>query len=279
MNGKPYLLRPSFGLRPKSPTLGADVSGTVVSIGTDVTRFRPGDEVFGEIEAGAYAEYAKGNEDHLVAKPHDVSFEAAGAVGVAGLTALQGMRDILAVKPGQNVLVNGASGGVGSFAIQIAKVLGAEVTAVCSTRNVEQAWSLGADRVIDYQSQALTDVRERFDAMFDIAGTHAVRECKRLLAPGGSYVMVGGPKGDWTGPLPRLLRSVLVFAVGDEKSKIFVAASRSDDLAELGELLATGRLRTVVEDAFPLADIAIPLDRRGQFHARGKTVINVEGTV
>jgi NADPH:quinone reductase-like Zn-dependent oxidoreductase len=279
INGKPYLLRPAFGLRPKSPTLGADISGTVVAVGKGVTRFAPGDEVFGEIGAGAYAELATAAERHLVAKPESVSFEAAGAVGVAGLTALQGMRDVLGVKSGQKVLINGASGGVGTYAIQVAKALGAEVTAVCSTRNVDQARELGADTVVDYQKEDFAQTDERFEALFDIPGNRPVRDCKRLLAPGGIYYVVGGPKGDWLGPIPRLLRGALVFAGGDEKQKIHTAVSNADDLAELGSLLSSGRVRSVIEEVFPLADVAIPLDQQGRFHARGKTVIDVEGTV
>jgi NADPH:quinone reductase-like Zn-dependent oxidoreductase len=279
VNGKPYLVRPSFGLRPKNPVLGADVSGTVVAVGANVTRFRPGDEVFGEIGAGAYAEFAKGAEGHLVAKPENVSFEAAAAVGVAGLTALQGLRDLLGVQAGQKVLINGASGGVGTYAVQIAKALGAEVTAVCSTRNVDQTWELGADRVVDYQNDDITRTDQRFDAFFDIAGKHPLRDCKRLLAPRGKYLMVGGPKGDWLGPIPRLLRGAFVFALGAKRQKFFVAKSRADDLAELGSLLSSGQIRSVIESTFPLSDLAIPVDRQGQFHARAKTVIKVEGTV
>lgn len=279
VNGKPYLLRPTFGMRPKSPTLGADISGTVVAVGSEVTRLQPGDEVFGEIGAGAYAEFARGAEDHLVAKPENVSFEAAAVVGVAGLTAHQGLRDLLAVQPRQKVLVNGASGGVGTYAVQIAKALGAQVTAVCSTRNVDQARELGADHVVDYHQGDITQTSERFDAIFDIAGNHPLRACKRLMAPGGSYLVVGGPKGDWLGPIPRLLRGTFVFALGDKRHRFFVAKSRADDLAELGSLLSSGQVRSVIEDTFPLSDLAIPLDRQGQFHARAKTLIKVEGTL
>lgn len=279
MNGKPYVFRAVFGFKPKTSTLGADISGTVVAVGEGVSRFQSGDPVFGEIGAGAYAEFAKAAERHLVSKPENVSFEAAAAIGVAGLTALQGMRDVLGVEPGQRVLINGASGGVGTYAIQIAKHLGAEVTAVCSTRNVDQARGLGADHVVDYQREDITSAPERFDAIFDIPGNHRLRACKGLLAPGGTYVMVGGPKGDWTGPLLRLIRGKLLFAVGDKKMANFVAESRADDLAELGTLLASGKIRSVIEDSFPLTEVGAPLDRQGAFHARAKTVIRVEGTV
>lgn len=278
-NGKPYLLRAVFGLRPKTPTLGADVSGTVVAVGANVTRLQPGDDVFGEIEAGAYAEFARASERHLVVKPDNVSFEAAGVVGVAGLTALQGVRDVLGVGSGQKVLINGASGGVGTYAIQIAKALGAEVTAVCSTRNVAQAKELGADTVVDYQKEDFTRTDVRFPAFLDVAGNRSLRDCKRLLAERGTYYAVGGPKGDWLGPIPRLVRGALVFAPGGKKQRAHVAVSRTDDLEELGSLLSSGRMRSVIEDTYPLAEIAIPLDRQGEFHARAKTAISVEGTV
>lgn len=277
MNGKPYLLRLVFGIRPRNATLGADVSGTVVAIGEGVTRLAPGEHVFGEIGAGAYAEYACAAERHLVSKPDGVGFEEAAAVGVAGLTALQGLRDVLGVQRGQTVLVNGASGGVGTYAVQIAKLLGAEVTAVCSKRNVAQARELGADEVVDYEKEDITLTSQRFDAIFDLSGNHPLRVCRRLLAPGGTYLMVGGPKGDWAGPLPRILLASLVFAFGDQKATSFIAASETDDLVELGELLASGRLRSIIEESVPLGDVAGPLDRQGRFHARAKTVVDVEG--
>ncbi|HUG32761.1 MAG TPA: NAD(P)-dependent alcohol dehydrogenase [Acidimicrobiia bacterium] len=277
MNGKPYLMRAMLGLRPRNQTLGADVSGTVEAVGSGVTRFEPGDAVFGEIGAGAYAEFTRAQERHLVPKPEGVGFAEAGVIGVAGLTALQGLRDVLGVQPGQSVLINGASGGVGTFAIQIAKVLGAEVTAVCSTRNVDQALALGADDVVDYQVEDVARSDRRFDAIFDIPGNHALRDCKRLLAQGGTYLMVGGPKGDWTGPLPRLIAAKAVFVVGGARSASFIATSNSEDLATLGNLLASKQIRSVIEDRFPLSDLALAIDRQGEFHARAKTLIDVEG--
>ncbi|HSM45552.1 MAG TPA: NAD(P)-dependent alcohol dehydrogenase [Acidimicrobiia bacterium] len=279
VNGKPYLLRVAFGLRPRRSTLGADVAGTVVAVGEDVTRLAPGDHVFGEIGAGAYAGYAIAQERHLVVKPETVGFEEAAAVGVAGLTALQGLRDVLACKRGQKVLIIGASGGVGTYAVQIAKWLGAEVTAVCSTRNVAQAEELGADVVINYEREDVTRSSGRFDAIFDLVGNHPLRSCKRLTAPGGTYLMVGGPKGDWAGPLPRLLAGAVVFAFGDARVRTFVAASNADDLTQLAELMASGRLRSVIEDRIPLTDVPAALERQGRFHARAKTVVNVEGVL
>lgn len=279
MNGKPYMLRLAFGFRPRNPVLGADVSGIVEAVGPRASRFAPGDEVFGEIGAGAYAEYAVGAEKHLALKPEGVGFEDAAAVGVAGLTALQGLRDVLEVSPGDKVLINGASGGVGTYAIQIAKVLGGEVTAVCSTRNVDQARRLGADTVVDYLEQDITSSAERFDVFFDIAGNHEVGKCKTLLADGGRYVMVGGPKGNWLGPVPRLVRGMMSFAFSNKKMRNFVAASRAEDLEELGRLLGSGEIVSVIEDHFPLPETVVPLERQGQFHARAKTVIDIEGAV
>jgi NADPH:quinone reductase-like Zn-dependent oxidoreductase len=279
MNGKPYVFRAVFGFRPRTPTLGADVSGTVVATGEKVTRFQPGDAVFGEIHHGGYAEYAVAKEEFLAAKPSGVSFEDTAAIGVAGLTALQGLRDVAGLKAGDRVLINGASGGVGTYAIQIAKVLGAEVTAVCSTRNVEQARRLGADHVVDYQREDITKSGKRFDVMFDLPGNHSLRDCKRLLAAGGTYVMVGGPKGNWTGPLFRLLAAKLLFLFSGESEANFTAASRREDLETLGEMLDSGQIDSVIEDRFFLRDIGIPLDRQGEFHARAKTVIAVQGGV
>jgi NADPH:quinone reductase-like Zn-dependent oxidoreductase len=278
VNGKPYIFRASFGFRPQ-PTPGADVAGVVEAVGSAVSHFEVGDQIFGEVWTGAYAEYVRAKEEHLALKPKDVPFQAAGTVGVAGLTALQGLRDVAAVKPGQKVLINGASGGVGTFAVQIAKVLGAEVTAVCSTRNVELARSLGADHVVDYTKEDFTATEDRFDVMFDLPGNRPLRDCKRLLAPRGIYVMVGGPKGDWTGPLFRLLAAKVLFLFGDKSDTNFTAASRRADLEYLGRLLETGEIRPVIEKSIPLRDVSIAVDEQGQFHTRGKTAVIVEDGV
>lgn len=278
MNGKPYIFRASFGFRP-TPILGADLSGVVEAVGSGVTGFEVGDEVFGEIWAGAYAEYAKAKEGHLAHKPLDVSFQDAAAVGLAGLTALQGLRDVAGVRRGDKVLINGASGGVGTFAIQIGKALGAEVTAVCSTRNVDVARSLGADHVIDYTKQDFTATQDRFDVMFDLPGNRPLRDCKRLLAPGGTYVMVGGSKGDWVGPLFRLIGAKLAFLFSDKRDASFTVGSRREDLEQLGQWLSSGKIRPLIEDTCALAEIAAPIDRQGDFHAQGKTVVAVQGGV
>ena len=279
LNGKPYVFRASFGFRPRNPILGADVSGTVVAIGSGVTRLAPGDEVFGSIGSGAYAEYAVASEEHVVIRPATVGHLEAGVVGIAGLTALQGLRDVLSVQEGQRLLINGASGGVGTYAIQVGKALGAEVTAVCSKRNVDQARRLGADEVVDYEKTDISKTPARYDAFFDIAALHTVRDSARLLRPGGSYVMVGGPKGDWTGPLFRLIRGMLVFSLSQSSMGNFVAASRADDLGELGAMLASGRLHSVIEETVPLGEVGMALDRQGAFHAQAKTAVLVEGAL
>jgi NADPH:quinone reductase-like Zn-dependent oxidoreductase len=279
LNGKPYVFRASFGLQPRNPILGADVSGTVVATGPGVTRLAIGDEVFGSIGSGAYAEYAVASEEHVVIKPATVGHLEAGVAGIAGLTALQGLRDVLSVQEGQRLLINGASGGVGTYAIQVGKALGADVTAVCSTRNVDQARRLGADEVVDYEKTDITKIPARYDAFFDIAALHPVRDCARLLRPGGSYVMVGGPKGDWTGPLFRMIRGKLVFSLSRSSMGSVLATSRADDLGELGAMLASGRIQSVIEETVPLGEVGVALDRQGDFHARSKTAVLVEGTL
>lgn len=279
INGKPYVFRAVFGFTPKSNVPGFDVSGVVEAVGPEVSRFQPGDEVFGEIGGGSYAEYAIARETGLARKPDGVSFEDAAAVPTAGLTALQGLRDVAGVEPGHRVLINGASGGVGTYAIQVAKALGAHVTAVVSTRNVEQARHLGADVVVDYLKQDITRTEEQFDVVFDGPSNHSLRDLKRMLAPHGVYVMVGGAKHDWTGPLFKLVRGSAYFAFGSRKHATVNVESRADDLETLGDWLDGGKLTSVIEDTFPLADVATPLDRQGQFHARGKTVVAVKGTL
>lgn len=279
LNGKPYLFRPVFGLKPKRPVLGTDFSGTVIEVGPEVESFRVGDEVFGCSGAGAYAEYVATNLANVSLKPAGVSFEDAAAVGVAGLTALQGLRDIGQLKAGQNVLINGASGGVGTYAVQIAKVLGAEVTAVCSSRNADAAAVLGADHVVNYDVEDFTLTSERFDVIFDGPGNRSLFKCKKLLKPGGQYILVGGPKGNWLGPIMRILGAKLAFLNGEKKEASFTAATKADDLAILGSLLESKEIRSVIDDTFPLKNVAIPLDRQGKFHARGKTVVRVGGAV
>jgi NADPH:quinone reductase-like Zn-dependent oxidoreductase len=277
MAGRPYAGRISIGLRaPKSNRLGVDFAGTVELVGRHVTQFRPGDEVFGG-KNGAFAEFVSVREDRaIVPKPATITFEQAATVGVAGLTALQGLRDKGKIQAGQKVLINGASGGVGTFSVQIAKALGAEVTAVCSTRNVEQARTLGADRVIDYTREDFTQSGERFDLMFDVAGSRSWRECKRVLNPKGTLVMVGAPKGNQLlGPLSHVIATRLA-AVGSSRSVVFfIAQFNKPDMEILRELLESGKVKPVIERTYPLSEAAEAFRYFEGGHMRSKVVITV----
>ncbi|HEY7149663.1 MAG TPA: NAD(P)-dependent alcohol dehydrogenase [Gaiellaceae bacterium] len=272
----PYFARIGAGFRrPNDDAVGADAAGTVEAVGRDVQGFRPGDEVFGTATP-AWAEYAAARADRIVLKPAGVSFEEAAAVPIAGLTALQALRDHGNLQAGQKVLVNGASGGVGTFAVQIAKALGAEVTAVCSTRNVEQARSLGADRVVDYTEQDFTRLGIRHDLMLDIAGRSSFLACRRVLTPEATFVLVGGKMSyRGLGPLPHIAGTILKGIGRSQKVKFFVANVNSEDLAYVGELMADGKLRSVVERTYPLSEAAAALAELGEGHARGKIVITV----
>ena len=272
---------PLFGRSPKSPfrptrrEVGGDVAGTIEAVGKDVTEFRPGDEVYG-IALGAWAEYALARERNLVPKPAIVSFDDAGAVPIAGLTALQGLRDHGQVQPGQKVLINGASGGVGTYAVQLAKVLGADVTAVCSTRNVEQARALGADRVVDYAREDFTRLPERHEVVLDIAGSRSFLEVRRVMEPEARFILVGGRmtyRG--LGPLPHLAGSFLKSRGRSQKLKFFISKSNKDDLAFLVGLLEAGTMTSVIDRRYDLSQTAEALAYLGEGHARGKIVITV----
>src|SRR5829696_7992742 len=240
VTGLPMFARPSLGLRrPKRTTHGADVAGVVAAVGEEVIGFRVGDEVLGQVDGGGFAEYVVTPADWLVAKPGNLTFEQAATLGVAGETALQGLRDWGGLREGESVLVNGASGGVGTFAVQIAKALGAaHVTAVCSTANVETALKLGADRVVDYTREDATQPDGRsaatYDVLFDNAGSWPLRSCSRLLAERGRYVMVTSPKSRWLRPLPRMLANPLYFAVAPGRSAGFKVAVRN--MADIQQL-------------------------------------------
>jgi len=275
VTGRPYLARPTMGLRkPKESKLGTDFAGTVEAVGKHVTQFRPGDEVFGG-RSGAWAEFVTVPEARsVVPKPANVSFDEAGAVPVAALTALQAVRDKGRLQPGQKVLVNGASGGVGTFAVQIAKALGGEVTAVCSTRNVEQARSLGADRVIDYTREDFTRSGERFDLMLDVAGGSSWRKCARVLGPDSNVVLIGGPKSNrFLGPLGHLGRMLARGKVSSGSVAFFIAKFNKADIAVLAELLETGKMRSVVERSYNLAEVDDALRLMGEGHVQGKLVL------
>ena len=275
LTGTPYLMRLMFGLRrPKRFVRGADVAGVVVAVGDGVTRFRVGDSVFGEGPGGGCGEYLTLKETSVVAIPDGVSFESAGATPVAGLTALQGLRTHGAVGPGDRVLINGAAGGVGTMAVQIAKALGAHVTAVCSTRNVEMVRSLGADEVIDYTRDDFVGGGARFDVMLDNVGNRHPREVRSVMLEGGRYVAISGPKANrWIDPLPYLARARMAFVRSDASFHQFTAAPNDDDLTFLGELLASGRLVPQIDRVVGLDDVADALAEIGSGHARAKIVV------
>ena len=259
--------------KPKTMSVGADLAGRVEAIGSGVEGFRPGDEIFGA-GTGAWAEYAVARTARVAPKPPDVSFEAAAAAPIAGTTALQALRDHGEVKPGQKVLINGASGGVGTYAVQLAKWLGAEVTAVCSTRNVEQAHSLGADRVVDYTKEDFTKRAERHDLMLDIAGSRSFFEYRRVLTPEATVVQIGGPMTyRRLGPLPHIGATLLKAKGRSQRVKFFAAKINTDDLGVLAELLEAGTVKSVVDRRYDLGRAPEALAYVGEGHARGKLVI------
>lgn len=276
MTGKPYLVHLESGLRrPKRRGLGADIAGTVVAVGSDVDGFEVGDEVISETGSAAYAEYAAVRPRNAALKPTGVSFEYGGALPTAGLTALQGLRDSGRLQAGQHVLINGASGGVGTFAVQVAKALGAEVTAVCSSRNVEAARRLGADHVIDYSKEDFTNGGTRYDLLFDIPAIGSISAARSILKPGGRYVVVGGPKGKWLGPLPRLARAKLAFLGRGQTMTFFLARADGEDLAFLAGLMEADDVVPEIEATYPLAKTPEALARFGRGHTQGKIVITV----
>jgi len=280
MLGTPYLVRMQAGLRkPKRDQLGVDFAGTVEEVGKDVTQFQPGDEVFGA-RNGSLAEYVCVREERAVVhKPAGVPFEQAGAVAVAAISALQGLRDKGKIQPGQRVLINGASGGVGTFAVQIAKSFEVDVTAVCSARNVETARSLGADHVIDYTGEDFTENGERYDLILDIAGNRSWSEYKRVLDAKGTLVVVGGPKGNrWIGPLSHALKLRLgSIAGGPRVVAPFLAKINKADLVVLQKLLEAGTVTTVIDRRYELSEAGEAFRYLDEGHARGKIVVTVGG--
>ena len=281
MRGAPYLVRAMAGLsrpKPSASRLGADMAGTVEAVGQNVTGFQPGDEVFGGLEErGTLAEYISVRADAVVLqKPAGLTFEQAAAVPVAAFTALQALRDKGRVQPGQKVLVNGASGGVGTFAVQIAKALGAEVTGVCSTANVGMVASIGADHVVDYTREDFTRAERRYDLLIDIAGNRSLAETRRVLAPKGALVVVGGPnKGRWIGPFGRTIRMLMQSPAVSQRMVSFLAHQNRDDLAVLRELLDAGKVTPVIDRAYRLNQVAEAVRYLETGHARGKVVITV----
>jgi NADPH:quinone reductase-like Zn-dependent oxidoreductase len=277
MAGQPYLLRlAGFALRaPKHPVPGLDVAGTVVAAGAGVTRFEVGDAVFG-IGQGAFAEYARAREDKLVRKPASLSFEQAAAVGVSGLTALQGLRDVGRIEVGHHVLIIGASGGVGTFAVQIAKASGAEVTGVCSTPKLDLVRSIGADHVIDYTQDDFAAGPRRYDLIFDIAGNSGLSRLRRALTPRGTLVLVGGEDGGrWTGGMDRPLRALALSPFVGQRLTMKVPKEHYADLERLAELSEAGELTPVIDRTYPLREVPAAMRRLEAGQVRGKLVITV----
>jgi NADPH:quinone reductase-like Zn-dependent oxidoreductase len=280
MEGTPYVMRLMMaGIRkPKDPRLGVDYAGTVEAVGKNVTQFKLGDEVFGNRD-GAFAEYLCARADRAIAlKPANMTFEQAAAVPVAGLTALQGLRDKGHVQPGQKVLINGASGGVGTFAVQIAKTFGAEVTGVCSGRNADMVRSLGADHVIDYTKEDFTKGYERYDVILDNVGTQPLSGFRRVLKPNGICVMIGGGgpnDGRWVGPMARPIKAKLMSPFISQKMGMMLAQGNKDDLNVLADLMQSGKVTPVIDRMYPLSQIADAIRYLEQGHARGKVVIKI----
>jgi NADPH:quinone reductase-like Zn-dependent oxidoreductase len=276
MTGRPYAARAMAGglRKPKSDRVGTDFAGTVEAVGKDVTHVQPGDEVFGG-RSGALAEYVCAR-DAVVRKPANVTLEQAAAVPVAAITALQGLRDKGGLRPGQSVLVNGASGGVGTFAVQIAKALGAEVTGVCSTGNVELVRSLGADHVVDYTKEDFTRSGLRYDLLLDVAGSRSWSACKRVLEPRATLVVVGAPKGGrLLGPLSHVTGLRLASLGSSRKVVFFIARLNRTDLSVLRELMEAGKVTPFVERTYALSETAEAFRYLGEGHARGKVVVTL----
>ena len=277
MRGEPYLMRLMSGLgAPEATGIGVDFAGTVAAVGSDVTRFKPGDEVFGGAD-GAFAEYVTiGESGALALKPANVSFEQAASVPIAALTALQALRDTGKLQPGQKVLINGASGGVGTFAVQIAKSLGAEVTGVCSTRNVDMVRSLGADYVLDYTKEDYTEIGKQYDLIVDMVSNHSLSENRRALTPEGTLVIVGGGKGNWLGPMMGPIKALLYSPFVGQNFIMILAKLRSDDLVILADLMQKGEVTPVIDRRYQLSEVPAALQYSEQGHARGKIIINMQ---
>jgi len=277
MAGLPYPIRlAGYGLRaPKNPVIGSDVAGVVETVGNNVSTFQPGDEVFG-IGKGSYAEYARAPEDKLAPKPENLTFEQAAVIAIMGSTALQALRDHGKVEPGQEVLIIGASGGVGTYAVQIAKALGAQVTGVCSTAKVEMVRSIGADRVIDYRREDFAEGEQRYDVILDIGGNSSLARLRRALTPKGTLVIVGSEGGGrWLGGLQRQLWATMLSPFVGQKLGTFVSTPNHEDLLVLKELIESGKVTPVIDRTYPLAEVPEAMRYLEGGHARGKLVLTV----
>ena len=281
IEGTPKIMRMmGVGLRkPKDTRLGVDFAGTVEAVGKNVTQFKPGDDVFGG-KGGAFAEYVCRRADGAVAlKPANITFEEAASVNIAGITASQGLRDKGKVQPGQKVLINGASGGVGTFAVQIAKSFGADVTGVCSTRNVDLVRSLGADHVIDYTKEDFAKGEQHYDVILDNVPNHSLSECRRILNPNGKYVLIGGggPNDSrWVGPFGRVIKTMLLSPFMSQKMGMMMADANHNDLTVLADMMQSGKLKPVLDRTYKLSEVPAAIAYLEEGHARGKVVITVE---
>jgi NADPH:quinone reductase-like Zn-dependent oxidoreductase len=282
MRGEPYLARLMPGnlgvRRPKINVLGCDMAGTVEAIGRNVTRFRPGDDVYALLSGGGFAEYATVQEDLLARKPRNLSYEQAAAVPMAAVTALLSLRESGRLQAGQQVLINGASGGVGTFAVQIARASGAKVTGVCSARNAELIRSIGADEVIDYATADFTRTAQRYDLIVDIAGSRPVRACLKALTPEGAFVAVGGPAGRWIRPAGRMISALALAPFVSQRivtADTVGYADKKQSLSTLTELIEDGRVTPVVDRHYPFAEIPAAVGYQEEGHAPGKVVVAV----
>ena len=276
MRGEPFPIRIMGGLsKPKDARLGVDVAGQVAAVGAKVTQFKPGDEVFGSCN-GSFAEYACTLEKGLVMKPTNVTFEQAASAPVAAFTALQGLRDKGRLQPEQKVLINGAAGGVGTFAVQIAKSLGADVTGVCSSRNVEMVQSLGADQVIDYTQEDFTRGGQRYDLIFDCVGNHSLLACRRAMKSKGMYIMVGAPSGRWIAPFDRLIRAIFLSLFVSQKFVMLLSQASKEDLIIISDMLQAGKVTPVIDKRYSLSEVPEAIGYLEEGHARGKVVITLD---
>jgi NADPH:quinone reductase-like Zn-dependent oxidoreductase len=277
MHGTPYIMRLDSGIgTPKSSTFGVDFSGTIEAVGKSVKSFKPGDEVFGG-RSGAFAEYVVVREaGSIVLKPANLTFEQSASMPIAAVTALQALRDKGRIAAGQKVLINGASGGVGSFAVQIAKSFGAEVTGVCSTRNVELVKSLGADFVIDYTKENFTEGDKHYDLIVDMVGNHALLDARRALTPNGNFVIVGGPDGNWLGPMAGPIKAMFLSPFVDQEFGMMLAEMNQKDLGILRDLVEAGKVTPVIDKTYTLSEVPQALEYLETGRARGKVVIVIQ---
>lgn len=274
IRGLPKVMRPIFAaIRAKNRVAGTDISGTIEAVGSNVTRLRPGDEVFGSCK-GAFSEYASAKEEALALKPDNLTFEQASAIGVSAFTALQALRDHGDLQAGQRVLITGASGGVGTFAVQIAKTLGADVTGVCSTRNLDLVRSIGADHVIDYTQQDYTLGGEEYDLILDNIGNHSLKDTRRALTSDGTLLANGGPAPTgWFGGLGHPLKAAVVSVFVKQQGRSFLSMENKEDLATLRELAVVGKVTPVIDRIYPLGEGITAISHVGEGHAQGTTVI------